>query len=135
MGLFLRVTDNGPSQQLVRNQQVLGPSPSAGSIANLLFAKDLQLLRLFHAASKRQIMSPRSEQMFSGIGLSMTVLNARRDSPQSAFSGENSASLDTWPTRPDHRSSGDQLNPAQLLEYRRQRETRHLSRSTFWWVK
>ena len=53
----------------------------------------------------------------------MTVLNARRDSRQSAFSGEHSASLDTWPTRPDHRSSGDQLSPAQLLEYRARPDT------------
>ena len=63
MGLFLRVTDNGPSQQLVRNQQVVSSSLTAGSIANLLFAKDLQRPRLFHAASHKQIMSPRSEQM------------------------------------------------------------------------
>ena len=34
MGLFLRVTDNGPSKQLVRNQQVVSSSLTAGSIAN-----------------------------------------------------------------------------------------------------
>ena len=94
MGLFLRVTDNGPSKQLVRNQQVGGSSPLAGSTTILPFVKDLRRLPLWRAAPHTQIMSPRSEQMSTGSVIDNGYQRALRLMLQSAFSGENSTCLD-----------------------------------------
>jgi len=94
MGLFLRVTDNGPSKQLVRNQQVGGSSPLAGSTLTLPFDKDLQRAPLRRDLSHRQIMSPRSDQMFTGSVIHDGCHQALRLMQRSAFSGENSACLD-----------------------------------------
>ncbi len=90
MGLFLRVT----SKQLVRNQQVGGSSPLAGSTTTLSFVKDLQRPPVRLAASHEQIMSPQSEQMSTGSVLDDGYHRAPRLMQQSAFSGENSALLD-----------------------------------------
>ncbi len=94
MGLFLRVTDNGPSKQLVRNQQVGGSSPLAGSTLTLPFDKDLQRAPLRHALSHRQIMSAISDQMSTGSVIDDGYHRAPRRMQRSAFSGEKSAFLD-----------------------------------------
>ncbi len=56
----------GHAFQLIRNQQVDGSNPFAGSITNRLVAKDLRRPPLRHHLSDEQIMSPRSEQMSPG---------------------------------------------------------------------
>jgi len=86
MGLFLRVT----SKQLVRNQQVGGSSPLAGSTITLPFDKDLQRAPLWLAASHEQIMSPQSDQMSTGSVIDDDHQRALRLMQQSAFSGQNS---------------------------------------------
>ena len=91
MSLFSRVTDNGPSQQLVRNQQVGGSSPLAGSTITLPFDKDLQRAPLRHALSHRQIMLAMSNQMSTESVSNDGYHRAPRQMQHSAFSGENSA--------------------------------------------
>ena len=53
----------GHGRSLIRNQQVGGSSPLAGSITTLRFVKDLRHPPLWRGRSYKQIMSPRSEQM------------------------------------------------------------------------
>ena len=91
MGLFLRVTDYRPSQQLVRNQQVGGSSPLAGSTITLPFDKDLQRAPLRHALSHRQIMLVTSDQMSTESVCNDGYHRAPRQMQHLAFSGENSA--------------------------------------------
>ncbi len=91
MGLFLRVTNNGPSQQLVRNQQVGGSSPLAGSTITLPFDKDLQRAPLRYALAHRQIMLATSDQMSTESVINHGYHRVPRLMQQSAFSGENSA--------------------------------------------
>ena len=69
MGLFLRVT----SKQLVRNQQVGGSSPLAGSTTTPLLIKDLAALPFCTAVGGDQIMSTISDQL-TPDRLSMTVI-------------------------------------------------------------
>jgi hypothetical protein len=64
MGLFLRVT-----QQLVRNQQVGGSSPLAGSITIFRFAKDLAALPFCTTVVGDQIMSATSDQLTPDRGV------------------------------------------------------------------
>ena len=66
----------------------------AGSTTTLPFVKDLQRLSLWRAASHKQIMSPRSEQMSTGSVIHDGYHRAPRRMQRSAFPGENSALLD-----------------------------------------
>ncbi len=58
-----RVGLSGRSNPEIRNQQVGGSSPLAGSTITLPFDKDLQRAPLRHALSHRQIMLATSDQM------------------------------------------------------------------------
>ena len=82
------------SMQLVRNQQVGGSSPLAGSTITLPFDNDLQRTPLRHALSHRQIMLPPSGQMSTGSVINDGYQRAPPLMQRSAFSGENSAFLD-----------------------------------------
>ena len=111
MGLFLRDTDNGPSQQLVRNQQVGGSSPLAGSTTTLPFIKDLRRPSLRRDLLHRQIMSPRSDQMSTGSVIDDDYQRALRLMQQSVFPGQNSPIQTFWSPIPDNRLSGGPAVP------------------------
>ena len=80
-------------EQLIRNQQVGGSSPLAGSITTLRFLKDLAALPFCTAVVGDQIMSAISDQLTSDRLSIDGYHRVPRLTPQSAFSGENSTVL------------------------------------------
>ena len=107
----------------IRNQQVDGSSPFAGSITNLLVAKDLQLPPLFQAASHEQIMSPRSEQMSPGSVSSWRPSTRAATCRHRRFLARIRRLWARDQRFPIPDRLGDQLNPAQLLEHRTRADT------------
>ncbi len=76
---------------LIRNQQVGGSSPLAGSTITLPFDKDLRRAPLRHALSHGQIMLATSDEMSTESVCNDKYHRAPRQMQHLAFSGENSA--------------------------------------------
>jgi hypothetical protein len=98
-------------EQLIRNQQVGGSSPLAGSITIFRFVKDLAALAFCTAVVGDQIMLPISDLMSSHRLSIDGYQRAPRLTHQLAFSGGNSPIERYRSPIPDHRSPGGPAVP------------------------